>query len=333
MSRADGNFSKPVSREDRLQVEKEKHRELVKKNLKTFRARRKQLDIDAGKCDKLTGRLVKPTILHPPADETNQSTLCSKICIASATNAPDKTRQRITKKTPQDPESGESLPLHPIRQRTNWFHPITWAAIDIAAIKMSFSPRGIVSHLKKKFLEEGTYDKLSPSTVSRWIDRPDGKKPCWNHVVRSNIEHNKSCWKDGTGRAGILDLYPETKQRVLIALQALRKTSIGVNVLLVHSIIMAHIQAEIPHIIPQKPNNPNDSNDDLEDETAIPFFSLTTTKNFLYKELHWSSRREPRMDNWHLLIGKNNVQLHFSNLPISLPNIGFTPVSSSMQTR
>jgi hypothetical protein len=72
---------------------------------------------------------------------------------------------------------------------TNWFDPFIWVQIKMSAerVGLQMSPLEIVWDLQK--CSPGTFDKLYPQTLSKWIDSL-GMTSCWK---------DSTPWKAGKG--------------------------------------------------------------------------------------------------------------------------------------
>lgn len=90
---------------------------------------------------------------------------------------------------------------------TNWFHPLLFPQIVIAAARAGkpWRPRTIVREARK--LNMGAFWKLTEQVVGSWIDK-DAKKQGvskWKESVIKNVEHGKGNAPGGHNtRSGIL---------------------------------------------------------------------------------------------------------------------------------
>ncbi|KAJ7069136.1 hypothetical protein C8F01DRAFT_976393, partial [Mycena amicta] len=132
---------------------------------------------------------------------------------------------------------------------TNWFHPLLFKQIEMAAVKAGrpWKPVEIVREAKK--MDGETFAKLTPQVVGRWIDK-DAKRAGeskWKDSVLKNVAKGNTPGGHTT-RAGILQPYPEIRKAINDDLVSLRQAGVPLTLLTIRGIMVAHIQSGAPHL-------------------------------------------------------------------------------------
>lgn len=255
-----------------------------KQNMKDLRNRQKAKDIIQGKQDS-EGNIIKekPNAFHV-LNQAEGGLHSYWLDIASTTNHSCPLAKRARLEGLDVAESltndGENILVRD-RSRKNWFHPHIWPAIDMAAKRTHFSPRETISYLQSCYQDTGLYDGLYPLTFCNWIDKSTATRT-WLPRVEEAVTQ-ATYWNPIRQYRSILDGKTKLIDKIKETLLAIRQASLTVNANLARAIILGYIQSDCPELLGEGAS--------YKPRGGVPIFSLSTTRQFLYNHLGWSSRR------------------------------------------
>lgn len=128
--------------------------------------------------------------------------------------------------------------------RTNWYHPLLWVHINMAAQRFNWSPTAMVNALQREHPK--LFSRLNKGTVSKWIDSDKAKRQ-WSATTLHNVENGHTL--SGSGHSGILSLHPHTQAEIVEKLTSLRKSGLPINIIVGRSIMLAVIQDRVPELL------------------------------------------------------------------------------------
>jgi hypothetical protein len=124
-----------------------------------------------------------------------------------------------------------------------WYHPFLWVHINGMAPRVGWSTQALVTALQHD--HPTLYAWLHAATVSKWISKND---QChWSTRMSENVKQHSSL--AGTGWTGILISHPDVVEEIKMKLLSLQTSGITITQLLAHSIIIAVINAHVPHLL------------------------------------------------------------------------------------
>ncbi|KAJ7114985.1 hypothetical protein C8R44DRAFT_881033 [Mycena epipterygia] len=129
---------------------------------------------------------------------------------------------------------------------TNWFHPLLWPQIVIAAARAGklWKPCDIVREARK--LNMGAFWKLTEQVVGTWMDREAKKQGVskWKDSVLKNVENRK-----GNAPGGVEQPYPEIRKLINDHLTSLCDAGVVLTILTIRALMVAHIERGAPGLL------------------------------------------------------------------------------------
>lgn len=137
--------------------------------------------------------------------------------------------------------------VQPAPKRTNYYYPLLWMWIEAAVVQANWSAAGAEKILKQNPVTLKLFPKLDKGGIQRWIV-PKEKR--WTENTLANIKRGKAL--GGTGRAGVLEAYPDVKNEILETLKSYRKSKIPVLPPLARATMLAIIEQRAPQILTER---------------------------------------------------------------------------------
>ncbi|KIY62283.1 hypothetical protein CYLTODRAFT_182575 [Cylindrobasidium torrendii FP15055 ss-10] len=155
---------------------------------------------------------------------------------------------------------------------TNYYHPLLWGWIVAAVIQADWSSAKAAKILKDNPVSRALFPHLDKGRIHKWIKR--GQKE-WTEQTLANVKKGQAV--NGSGRAGVLDAYPEVKTEILRILKSYRASKIPILPPLARATMLAIIEVRAPEIL-----------------TARFQCSERFTRQFLESNLNWAIRKGTR---------------------------------------
>ena len=128
-------------------------------------------------------------------------------------------------------------------QGHNWYHPFLWSHLDATACKVQWLPESIANQLTLnhpmlfgKIMRGVIYKQINKETKQGWLAKMVKNVECCHALA-------------GSGQTGILAKYPDVVKEIEAQLRALQISSLAVNVLVVHSIMLVIIEQWQPQLL------------------------------------------------------------------------------------
>lgn len=173
---------------------------------------------------------------------------------------------------PKKPQGRKRIHGYQRSSRINWFNYILWQQINGAMVKACWSPQAALSLLMDWNPE--VFRHLHRQSLSRWVEHRNGfSLQRWSESTLVRAERGKPIHV--TNRAGILDKYPEVKNKIILQLRSIRATGCRINLIGVQAVVISYVTISIPSLFEETRWKVSDS----------------WTRSFLRNVMGWSLRR------------------------------------------